>query len=486
MRNGQVHICATITGSSTEELRARRDAVGDADLVELRLDTPADPDAGAAIHGRSRPVIVTCRSAVDGGWFPGDEGARRTLLLDALDKGAEYVDLEWGRGFEDVVRRRRGRNIVLSMHDFTEMPRDLETRVDAMMGSGADVVKVAVMVSRVADCARLKAISRRHSRRRIVLIGMGEAGLATRICPARFGSCWTYAGEGVAPGQVSLEQLHREYRIRRIGPDTAIFGIAGRPVGHSLSPAIQNAAFEQLGIDAVYVPLAAADVDDVFEGADAIGLAGASVTAPYKEAVMARLAGVDAEAARIGAVNTLVRRPDGWHGLNTDAAGFLSGCDGVALTGRRVAVLGTGGAARALAAAARGAGAFVTCYGRDRVRAQAVADALGVEGAMRPVPAQSWDVLVNATPVGTHPDAAASAFPEGTYDGGIVYDLVYNPPLTRFMRDASLSGCRTIGGLEMLVAQARLQVEHWTGRVPGPGAMREAALWKLSHLADGT
>ena len=477
-------VCATVTGRSTAELRARRDAVEGADLVEVRLDSVEDPDAAGAVAGRVLPVVVTCRRRDEGGWFRGGEPARRALLAAALEQGADYVDVEFDHGFDDLVRARRGRNIVLSLHDFTGCPADLEARVDAMAALNPDVVKVAVSVSRLAACGRLAAIARRHAGRRMVLVAMGEAGLATRILPGRFGSCWTYAGDGVAPGQIDVERLHQEFRFRRIGPHTSLYGIAGRPVGHSLSPAMHNAAFEQLGLDAAYVPLAAADIDDLFEGVRVLGVAGASVTAPFKVEVMKGLEGLDADAALTGAVNTLVGETGGWRGCNTDVEGFLAGCAGVELRGRRVAVLGTGGAARAVALAARRSGAAVTCYGRDRERTDALAARLGIGAALRPVPAGAWDVLVNATPVGTHPDTAQSAFPESTYDGSVAYDLVYNPARTRFLREAAARGCRTIGGLGMLVAQARRQIELWTGLRPDPGPMREAAEWTLARRVE--
>jgi 3-dehydroquinate dehydratase/shikimate dehydrogenase len=477
-------VCATVTGRNMAELRARRDAVAGADLIELRLDSVADPDVAGALDGRRLPVIVTCRRQDEGGWFRGDEGKRRALLLEALDLGADHVDLEWAHGFDDVIRRRDGRNIVLSFHDFDGVPADIEARVDAMAALRPDVLKVAVTVSRLAECGRLAAIGRRHANRRMVLLGMGQAGLVTRIVPGRFGSCWTYAGPGIAPGQLDLDQLHREFRFSRIGPSTAIYGIAGRPVSHSLSPAIHNAAFDQLGLDAAYVPLAAADIDDLIEGVEVLGVAGASVTAPFKVDVMRGLAALDEDARLTGAVNTLVRGAGGWQGCNTDLHGFLAGCAGLDLNNRRVAVLGTGGAARAVALAAQRAGAVVTCYGRDRGKTQALAARLGVGGALRPVPAGSWDLLVNATPVGTHPDADAPAFPEATYDGAVAYDLVYNPARTRFLQEAAARGCRTIGGLGMLIEQARRQVELWTGFRPGPVPMRDAAEWKLSREAE--
>ncbi|HSP89552.1 MAG TPA: shikimate dehydrogenase [Vicinamibacterales bacterium] len=479
-------VCATVTGRSTAELRARRDAQTGADLVEVRIDTVGDPDAAGAIAGRALPVVVTCRRSDEGGWFRGSEQARRALLLAALDAGADYVDLEFGHGFDDEIRTRHGRHIVLSLHDFEGCPADLEARVDAMAALCPDVLKIAVTVSRVADCGRLAAIGRQHAGRPMVLIAMGEAGLVTRLLPGRFGSCWTYAGDGVAPGQIDTERLHAEFRFRRIGPHTALYGIAGQPVAHSLSPAMHNAAFQSLGLDAAYVPLAAADTADLFDAVRMLGLAGASVTAPFKVEVMTGLASCEEDARQTGAVNTLVRGAGGWRGHNTDLDGFLAGCAGFALNRQRVAVLGTGGAARAVALAARRAGAEVTCYGRDPAKAGALAAALGVGAAPRPVPAGAWDLLVNATPVGTHPDTDQSAFPESSYDGRVVYDLVYNPARTRFLREASARGCRTIGGLGMLVAQARRQVELWTGLRPDAGPMREAAEWSLSRQAERT
>jgi len=215
-----------------------------------------------------------------------------------------------------------------------------------------------------------------------------------------------------------------------------------------------------------------------------LGVTGVSVTAPFKVEVMKGLASLDPDAGLTGAVNTLVRDGGGWRGHNTDLEGFLAAYAQFDLAGQRVAVLGTGGAARAVAVAARRSGAVVTCYGRDRAKAEALAAALGVGAALRPVPAGSWDVLVNATPVGTSPDNERSAFPESTYGGRAAFDLVYNPPRTRFLREAAAHGCRAIGGLDMLVGQARRQIELWTGLRPDPEPMRKAAEWKLARQAE--
>ncbi|MEW5980839.1 MAG: type I 3-dehydroquinate dehydratase [Acidobacteriota bacterium] len=479
MTSHSPRLCATITADSTAELRARA-AACDADLVELRLDGVARPDVKEAISGLTLPVIVTCRPPSEGGQFAGSESDRHRLLEQAVRSEAAFVDIEWTSGFDDLVAIRQGRGIVLSYHDFTGVPADLESRVAAMAGGPAEVIKVAVTVRRLAECVALRDLARRFGDRHLLVIGMGEAGLITRVCAAWFGAPWAYAGDLAGPGQLSLSRMRQEFRFGSIGAETTLYGLFGRPVSHSLSPAMHNAALGELGLDAVYLPLAGADADDCLQFADAFQMAGASVTSPFKAAIMERLASWDDDAEQAGAVNTIRREGRGWTGTNTDGAGFLAALRGTALAGMRVAILGAGGAARAAARALAAEGARVTLYGRNLRRTREAAARVGVGAAERPVPRGSWDLLVNATPVGTHPDAGVSAFPEGAFDGAVVYDLVYNPARTRLLRDAETQGCHGIGGIEMLVEQARLQLSWWTGRTASAGRMRDAAERRLS------
>jgi 3-dehydroquinate dehydratase/shikimate dehydrogenase len=473
-------ICATVTASTMADLVIARDAVSDADMVEMRLDTVADPDVWAALRQRKTPVIVTCRCRAEGGQFAGSEEARRALLMAALEAGAEYVDLEWRSDFDEVVRARGGRNIVLSHHDFTGVPADLGARLDAMLATPAAVVKVAVKATRLADCLTLRDQSRRHPDRSLVLIGMGDAGLPTRVFAARFGSLWTYVGDAVAPGQVAVDRLVGEWAFTRITDVTRVYGLFGRDVAHSPSPAMHNAGFASLGIDAAYIPLCAADADDAMAFARGFKIDGASVTMPFKVEMQARLDDSDDRARAVGAVNTLAQRQGRWVGTNTDGQGFLAGLEGMTLAGARAAVLGTGGAARAVAVALRDQGARVTVYGRSAGRTIEMANACRVAGCQRPVPPASWDILVNATPVGTAPHVNDTAFPEDRYDGAAVYDLVYRPEATRLLRDAAAAGCRTVSGLTMLIEQARQQQLWWTGRMPDIAVMRTAAVDALA------
>ncbi|HXH08138.1 MAG TPA: type I 3-dehydroquinate dehydratase, partial [Vicinamibacterales bacterium] len=336
-------LCATVTGTTLRELRAARDAAVQADLVELRLDGVRDVDVAGALEGRRRPVIVTCRPVWEGGRFDGSEEERRRLLHDARRLGAEFVDIEWRTGEAGRLSGRDGRGVIVSIHEFGEIPSDLEDRVTDAAASGAEVVKVAIRAERLTDLVRLAAIGRRLPGR-AVLVAMGPAGLPSRVLAARLRSRWTYAGSLAEAGQIPVERLVEQYRFRSVTETTRLYGIVGRPLGHSVSPAMHNAGFAQAGLDAVYVPFEAADADDFLAFAAAFGVEGASVTAPFKVEFLARAAEVEPRARRIGAVNTLRAGPRGWAATNTDAPGFLEPLAArLELRGLRAAVLGAGG-----------------------------------------------------------------------------------------------------------------------------------------------
>lgn len=475
-------LCAVVTAGTMAELRTRRDQVEDADIVELRLDTVKDPSAAAALAGRKKPVIITCRHQSQGGRFTGSEEERRAILSEALSLGAEYVDLEWRESAASLMEMTGGRRVILSHHDFTGMPADLDAISRAMLSSGAEVVKLAVTAHSLGDTLRLREVGR-NTRVPIALVAMGEAGIASRVLAGWMGSCWTYAGEGVAPGQISQQRLQDEFRFRHIGARTAVYGVLGRPVSHSVSPAMHNAAFKAAHIDAVYLPIAAADFDDFTRFAAAADLAGVSVTAPFKVLAFEAADECDPVSRRIQSVNTLRRDAGRWLGCNTDVSGFLAPLTGALRhSGMRATVLGAGGAARSVSVALASAGVSVTIAARREAQARAVAALTGAATCEWPPDPASWDLLVNATPVGTHSSGNASPLPDDYAfpGGGTVYDLVYNPPYTRLLADAERARCHVIGGLDMLVAQAQAQFEWWTGRRPSERAMRDAALAQLA------
>ena len=479
-------LCATVTAATTADLRRERDRVSDADLIELRLDSVGDPDVAGALAGRRRPVIVTCRPVWEGGEFAGSEDERRRILGEALALGAEYVDVEWRAGFDDLMSQTGGRRIVLSMHDYTSMPRDLSETARAMRATGAEIIKIAGTANSLSDCVRLLDLGAAHGTQGgMVLIAMGERGLASRVLAGRFESRWTYAGAISSVGQLDAATMLEEYRFRSITESTDVYGVVGSPVAHSVSPAMHNAAFRAALLDAVYLPLRAVDVDDFATFARAIGLKGASVTIPFKIGLYEHVDEAYAVARRIGAINT-VRIVNGrWLGGNTDASGFLRPLQDrqVPLRGMRAAILGAGGGARAVAIALASSGVDVRVHARDRARAEQVAMiASGSTGRWPPEP-DSWDLLVNCTPIGMHPDSDRTPVEGEALTGRLVYDLVYNPKTTRLLREAEIAGCQPIGGLEMLVAQAHEQFQWWTDVRPSAGVMRAAAERRLAEFA---
>jgi 3-dehydroquinate dehydratase/shikimate dehydrogenase len=474
-----------------EDLRRNRDAASSADLVELRLDLVDRPDVAGALQGRRTPVIVTCRAHWEGGRFSGSEEERRRILDSAIAQGAEYVDVEAAAGFAgDVIASRGGRGVIVSSHVFGDPPADLADRYNALRATGAEVAKLAIQVSSLKETLPLFDLAAKNTtnpRQGHVLIAMGNQGLPTRVLAARLRNRWTYVGDGIAPGQLPASRFIRDFRFRRIAADAALYAVVGNPVIHSRSPVMHNAGFAALGLKAAYLPLEARDVGDFVAFARAMRLGGVSITAPFKIGLMPHVDVIDPLAKQVGAINTITVRDGRWLGANTDVEGFLAPLvRRIALEGTRVSVIGAGGAARAVAVALASRRANVTICARNAEDARAIAELVaGSAGDFPPRPS-SWDVLVNATPVGSE-KTPGSPMGNVPLDGAIVFDLVYAPADTELLRNARAAGCQTIGGIEMLIAQAERQFELWTGQRPPAGLFEAAATGRdeAAALADG-
>lgn len=267
-------LCETVTGRTTAELVAARDAAIGADMIELRVDGITDLDIQRVLLNRRLPVIVTCRPEWEGGQFAGAEDDRRRILARALELGADYVDIEWravqqgNTGFNEMIQED-GLRVVVSSHDFAGVPDDLTARAHAMSAAGAGVIKLAVTPATLTDTLPLIDIARKGN---AVVIGMGAAGVPSRLLASRFGSHWTYAGRGVAPGQIPASRMLHDFRFRAIRPDTTLYGVIGNDAVDSPIVAAQNAGFMAASIDAVCIPLPTADADDAETFAHALGI----------------------------------------------------------------------------------------------------------------------------------------------------------------------------------------------------------------------
>jgi 3-dehydroquinate dehydratase/shikimate dehydrogenase len=504
-------------------------------LVEWRVDglarAPEGVEAAGTLVARSpAPSIVTCRGRPEGGEFAGDEG-RRAAMLEALilgERAPRYVDIElaaW-QGSEPLRRRitealdrsRRERDIhpslILSVHDLERRPVDLLRRLEVMAAEPAcAVVKVAWHARSLRD--NLEALDLLAERSKpMISLCTGRFGLLSRVLAPKFGGLLVYAadraGGETAPGQPTVADLRMRYRFEQVRPGTRVYGVVGWPIEHSLSPAIHNAAFDAVDHDGVYLPLPVPAEYEHFKATvgalldhDRLGLRGASVTAPHKEHLL-RFVGerdgrVEAQARRIGAANTLSVGDDGLpECLNTDAPAALEAlCAGMGigpsgLAGKTVAVIGAGGAGRAVAAAVSHAGARVTVFDVIRWRVEALANAFNGQPAATGEPARvvaakpqaltgsSFDVYVNCTPLGMAggPGEDQSPLPEGVPLGAgvTVFDTVYTPRRTPLIARAEAAGARVIPGMEMFLRQAAMQFEGWTG-IPAPlDAFKAAAL----------
>jgi shikimate dehydrogenase len=273
-------------------------------------------------------------------------------------------------------------------------------------------------------------------------------------------------------------------RILSIDGSTKIFGILGRPVAHSLSPVMHNAAFRHLGMNAVYVAFPVTELRKAVAGVRGLGIGGVSVTIPFKEEIIPLIDALDPRAAEIGAVNTVVNRDGRLTGYNTDWLGAVAALTAkISLTGRHVLILGTGGASRAIAYGIIHEGGQVTLTDIDQTRAAALAREAGAEV----MPLDALDrcdasILVNATPVGMTPDVDGIPInPDLLGRFEVIMDIVYQPLQTRLLREAEAHGCASIDGLQMLIHQATAQFELFTGQEAPAEIMSGAAYGALGE-----
>ncbi len=487
-------LCVSLTEDTTAAVAARMAELAPvADLFEVRADLMRDLDLQALIRARTKPILFTCMPESEGGRFPDKDAlARRKLLREAVERGFDLVDVDARSGFDDVVASKAGRGLVLSWHDPGGTPDDLEAIYERMAAERPDIVKIVVTARSVRDLGRLLAFAAHHAADaspRLIALAMGPLGVASRILGGRFGAPFTYAsaapGREAAPGQLTAHALAECYRVRSIGPKTRVYGLLGSDVLRSLSPAIQNRAFAERGIDAVYVPLQAESLAAFMGALQALGASGWSVTRPYKGAMLSFLDSVTPPAAETGSANTVVVQDGRLVGLSTDGDGVLVPLRRrIDPAGRAVTILGAGGAARAAAFALVRAGSRVTLVARRAEQAREVAAATGCAAAgLDGLAKLSYDLLVNATPVGSGAFPGESPVPVGALRrGSVVFDMVYEPRETPLLAAARAAGCVTIDGVEMLVAQAVGQFEAWTG-VPAPvEAMTEAAANAIAAL----
>lgn len=458
-----------------------------AELVELRLDyIRRNVNFKRLLKDRPCPVVATCRRPEDGGKWGGTEEQRLMMLRAAIADGVDYVDLE--DDIADKIPRYGTTKRIVSRHNFQETPDDLEELHARLAGLDADIVKIATLAHNTHDYLRILRIVRDSSVPTIG-IAMGEIGVPTRILAGKFGSPFSYATfhheRTLAPGQLSYDQMKGIYGYESINKDTEVFGVIADPIGHSLSPAIHNAAFQAQKMNRVYVPFRVPreSLEEFLLECPELGVRGLSVTIPHKEAVIPLLTDVDPVAREIGAVNTIIFDGKKRIGYNTDqqaamqtlAAASAREAESKWLQSRVVLLLGAGGVSRAIGHGLKKAGAHVVISSRTLLRAEELAGRLDCEAvAWEKRHSVDADILVNGTPVGMHPKVDESPYHAETMPRQmIVFDTVYNPEQTLLVKTARKRGCRSITGVDMFIGQAMLQYSLFTGSPAPQEVMRE-------------
>ncbi|MCX7949439.1 MAG: type I 3-dehydroquinate dehydratase [Treponemataceae bacterium] len=488
-------VCICLTGKTIaqnlEILEAYRPYI---DVAELRVDC-LEPDERFFIRRfpslAGVPTILTVRRKIDGGFFTEGEGARIVLLAAGLAfadadrrNNFAYVDLEEDLNVPSLEEAARtfGTRIIRSYHNFQGVDENLPERIRALRRHGDEIAKVAVMPQNLQDVARIFVAAEETQDVEKILLGMGPHGVCTRILAEKMGSYLTFASPRLdpalpiaGPGQLDPKQLVNLYRFRDITKTTKVYGIVGYPLTATSSPEIHNRGFKNIKFDGVYIPFPADTLASFLELAEVLQIEGASVTVPYKEAILARLAGASPEVQKIGSCNTILRTSRGWFGYNTDARGFsdslLTFIGKKDLKWKRCTIVGAGGVARAVAYEIHRLGGRACVVNRTVPKAKELAEPFGfawggLDSRGMELVEKYRDIIIQTTSVGMEgPDVDKDPLEQYRFTGKeMVMDLIYKPEITRLLERASRAGCRVLNGYDMLYRQAKLQFRLFTGQ----------------------
>lgn len=464
-----------------------------ATLVEVRADLlPPSYPLEEVVRASALPVVVTLRSKAEGGQGPEDPASRQAFYCEAVRWGAAFYDLEAERDRELLGREIPKEKVILSQH-WEHTPADLEERVAQLLSFGTRFVKVVPTARSLADVMVVLRLAQALARgsnghKRGIVFAQGEAGIATRLLTPFLAAPVAYAawdeGQRVAPGQLSVAELgalvgHLQGRPRRV------YGVVGSHAERSLSPRMHAAAFRALGLPYAFVPLTVTSEQELASlmqpsGSgllDALGLStfGFAVTMPWKEKAALFCDVLAPRAKRAGAVNTVLPRVGKVMGDLTDVDGMTRVLldAGVSLAGALVAVLGSGGAARAALVTLQLSGSKALLVARNATKAASLAREFGAQ-VVAPERLRDARAFINATPAGVDGEEdellARLALPAGC----VVVDMPYGDRPTFLEHLAHERGWEYVSGKEVLLFQGISQFAAMNGVAPPVQAMAQA------------
>jgi 3-dehydroquinate dehydratase / shikimate dehydrogenase len=438
--------------------------------IELRLDLFPSIDIEYIknfLQNSSCPVMFTLRKTSQGGKFQGTESEREILIQRLLALEPPFFDLESDmdtKFLQKAIKKYPKTKFILSYHNFQETPADLESIYSLMQKYPVFSYKIAAMANSTNDALRMLLFVKKHPKASVIC--MGEKGEFGRILGPIVGNVINYASlsseERSAPGQLSVDELVDIYNYPALNEQTSIYGLIGDPVEKSPGHLYHNARFREQSLNAIYVKMKVKpeELSEFIPLAMAFGMRGLSVTIPLKEKIWPFLDKVEPAVKEIGAINTLLFENGQIIGTNTDGLGALDAIEKKSLVrGKKLVLVGAGGAARSIVFEAKARGADVLILNRTLQKGKELAKDLGcTAGGLDELPAD-YDILINCSSNGMSID------PEKIKPKTMVMDIVYSPRETDFLREALQKNCEIVYGDEMFLNQAARQNAFWTGNL---------------------
>ncbi len=507
--------------SCKEQITAACDA--GAEMLELRTDYLEGLNIDklreliATAKETALPIIVTCRDAGEGGQNNLNPPLRRQILAEAIKLGADFIDCELAnfqkKDFGETIKKALLENsktkLILSAHNFQGRFENLAAIYEQIFAAWpAAIAKTAYQAHHINDCFEALDILKKYGRKSIAIC-MGQAGIISRIIAKKLDAFLTFAStcenHQTAAGQLTIEEMKKMYRFDTISSKTELYGVIGEPVEHSIGPAVHNGCFEAEKMDKVYLPLLVTggqkEFNEFIDNITARGwldFKGFSVTIPHKTNALeyARAKGeyIEPLAIKIGAVNTLtVGFNERITGYNTDYSGAMDaltqamGIRKKQLHSKIAAVIGAGGAARAVITGLADGGAKITIYNRTVSKAQSLADEFGCHWAgLEAIEKLDAEIVINCTSIGMYPKTDASPVPTKCLKSSmVVFDTVYNPLETLLLKQAKQAGAKTVSGVEMFIGQAAEQFKLFTHKDCPMEILHKATLKALKEKKSG-
>jgi len=518
-------ICIPITSPTNKEaLTAIKRSCRFADFIELRMDLIgggilAELISAIRLNSISIKIIVTCRKKEEAVAVRRNAHSecvvrntreKRELLKEAIELGADFIDIELAEGskvineLKSLCAGKGGKtNIIVSCHNLKETPAlfELKKIFKQCAKFKPAVVKIVTMAKNVDDnliTLDLIAFAKERSQK-IISLCMGEKGGISRAVSPLMGNFLSFAtlgrGGQSAPGQFTVHDMNKFKELfgtrHHLSLASALslrkspaknFVLLGNPVGHSLSPLMHNAALQKTGIEENYSACCIQDIGQAIEGIKGFNIRGASVTIPFKVAVMEYLDDIDDDALAIGAVNTIINDGGRLKGYNTDWLGLiLTLKKSMTLRNKTFAIIGAGGTARAAAYGIIKEGGLPIIVNRTQEKGKILAAKFNCPSfPLSEISRIKADCLINTTSVGMYPQCDKSPVNSEVLAGyKYVMDVIYNPLKTKLLTDAEKQGCKIFSGLDMFVNQGAEQIRIWTGKEPPIALMKKVILKRL-------